>query len=60
VRLRVHFATIFRHRLFPVFDTRVIFEHANEFGKRVAFAKTKQSRQVDRLIDSLPEPPVGP
>jgi predicted HicB family RNase H-like nuclease len=27
---------------------------------RVAFAKTKESRQVDRLIDSLPEPPVGP
>lgn len=27
---------------------------------RVAFAKTKESRQLDRLIDSLPEPPVGP
>jgi predicted HicB family RNase H-like nuclease len=27
---------------------------------RVAFAKTKESRQVDRLIDSLPEPSVGP
>lgn len=27
---------------------------------RVAFAKTKESRQIDRLIDSLPEPPVGP
>ncbi|HLN27970.1 MAG TPA: toxin-antitoxin system HicB family antitoxin [Gemmataceae bacterium] len=27
---------------------------------RVAFAKTKESRQVDRLIDSLPDPPVGP
>jgi predicted HicB family RNase H-like nuclease len=27
---------------------------------RVASAKTKESRQVDRLIDSLPEPPVGP
>lgn len=27
---------------------------------RVAFAKTKESRQIDRLIDKLPEPPVGP
>jgi predicted HicB family RNase H-like nuclease len=27
---------------------------------RLAFAKTKESRQVDRLIDGLPEPPVGP
>jgi predicted HicB family RNase H-like nuclease len=27
---------------------------------RVAFAKTKESRQVDRFIDSLPEPPLGP
>ncbi len=27
---------------------------------RVAFAKTKESRQIDQLIDSLPEPPVGP
>ena len=27
---------------------------------RAAFAKTKESRQVDRLIDSLPEPPSGP
>jgi hypothetical protein len=27
---------------------------------RMAFAKTKASRQIDRLIDSLPEPPVGP
>jgi len=27
---------------------------------RVAFAKTKESRQIDRLIDSLPEPPAGP
>ena len=27
---------------------------------RVAFAKTKESRQIDRLIDSLPEPPIGP
>jgi predicted HicB family RNase H-like nuclease len=27
---------------------------------RVAFAKTKVSRQIDRLIDSLPEPEVGP
>jgi predicted HicB family RNase H-like nuclease len=27
---------------------------------RVAFAKTKESRQVDRLIDSLPEPLAGP
>ncbi len=27
---------------------------------RVAFAKTVESRQIDDLIDSLPEPPVGP
>ncbi len=27
---------------------------------RLSFAKTKESRQIDQLIDSLPEPPVGP
>jgi len=27
---------------------------------RVAFAKTEESRDIDQLIDSLPEPPVGP
>jgi predicted HicB family RNase H-like nuclease len=27
---------------------------------RVAFAKTKTSQQIDRLIDSLPEPQTGP
>jgi hypothetical protein len=27
---------------------------------RAAFAKTKESRQIDRLIDSLPDPPIGP
>jgi predicted HicB family RNase H-like nuclease len=27
---------------------------------RAAFAKTKESRQIDELIDGLPEPPVGP
>ena len=27
---------------------------------RTAFAKTEESRQIDRLVDSLPEPPVGP
>ncbi len=27
---------------------------------RVAFSKTKESRLVDRLIDSLPDPAVGP
>ncbi|HZU34826.1 MAG TPA: toxin-antitoxin system HicB family antitoxin [Gemmataceae bacterium] len=27
---------------------------------RMAFAKTKESREIDRLLDSLPEPPVGP
>ena len=27
---------------------------------RVAFARTKESRQIDRLIDSLLEPPAGP
>jgi predicted HicB family RNase H-like nuclease len=34
-----------------------LFSTAKE---RVAFAKTKASRNVDRLIESLPEPPVGP
>jgi predicted HicB family RNase H-like nuclease len=27
---------------------------------RVAFAKTAASRQIDELLDSLPEPAVGP
>jgi hypothetical protein len=27
---------------------------------RLAFAKMQESRRVDELIDSLPEPPVGP
>lgn len=27
---------------------------------RLAFAKTEESQQIDRLIDSLPEPAVGP
>jgi predicted HicB family RNase H-like nuclease len=27
---------------------------------RVAFSRTKESRQIDRFIDSLPESPVGP
>jgi predicted HicB family RNase H-like nuclease len=27
---------------------------------RVAFAKTKESREIDQLVDSLPEPPAGP
>jgi hypothetical protein len=27
---------------------------------RAAFAKTEESRQLDELIDGLPEPPVGP
>jgi len=27
---------------------------------RVAFAKTEESRDIDQLIDSLPEPSVGP
>src|SRR5205823_11781057 len=27
---------------------------------RVAFAKSEESRQIDQLIDGLPEPPVGP
>jgi predicted HicB family RNase H-like nuclease len=27
---------------------------------RISFAKTQESRQIDELIDSLPEPPVGP
>jgi hypothetical protein len=34
-----------------------LFPNAKE---RAAFAKTKESRQVDRLIDGLPEPPTGP
>jgi hypothetical protein len=28
--------------------------------ERLAFARTRESRQIDQLIDSLPEPPVGP
>ena len=27
---------------------------------RAAFAQTEESRQLDALIDGLPEPPVGP
>src|SRR5436853_6915979 len=27
---------------------------------RAAFAKTAESQQIDELIDSLPDPPVGP
>ncbi len=27
---------------------------------RATFAKTEEARHIDRLIDSLPEPPVGP
>jgi predicted HicB family RNase H-like nuclease len=27
---------------------------------RQAFAKAKASQEIDRLLDSLPEPPVGP
>lgn len=27
---------------------------------RAAFAKTEESHDLDQLIDSLPEPPVGP
>ena len=27
---------------------------------RIAFSKTEESREIDQLIDSLPEPPVGP
>jgi hypothetical protein len=27
---------------------------------RAAFAKTEASRQLDQVIDGLPEPPVGP
>ena len=27
---------------------------------RMTFAKTKENRQIDRLIDNLPEPLVGP
>ena len=29
-------------------------------AERTAFAKTEASRLIDELIDSLPEPPVGP
>ena len=28
--------------------------------ERLAFAKTEISRRIDELIDSLPEPPIGP
>jgi len=34
-----------------------LFPNAKE---RTAFAKTPQSREIDRLIDGLPDPPVGP
>jgi predicted HicB family RNase H-like nuclease len=34
-----------------------LFSNAKD---RVTFSKTKESRQIDRFIDSLPEPPVGP
>jgi hypothetical protein len=34
-----------------------LFPNAND---RMAFAKTKASKQIDRLVDSLPEPAVGP
>jgi predicted HicB family RNase H-like nuclease len=34
-----------------------LFRNAKD---RVAFAKTKESRQIDQLIDNLPEPPVAP
>ena len=34
-----------------------LFPNARE---RLAFAKTRESRRIDDLIDSLPEPPVGP
>ena len=27
---------------------------------RAAFAKTKESREIDELIDGLPEPPINP
>jgi predicted HicB family RNase H-like nuclease len=27
---------------------------------RAAFARTKERKQIDELIDSLPDPPVGP
>ena len=29
-------------------------------GDRLAFAQTKERLQIDRIIDGLPEPPVGP
>src|SRR5262245_18451611 len=29
-------------------------------GDRVAFARTAESRQLDELLDNLPEPEVGP
>ena len=29
-------------------------------GDRTNFAKTRESREIDRLIDSLPDPPTGP
>ncbi len=34
-----------------------LFATAND---RAAFAKSPESREIDRLIDSLPEPPVRP
>jgi hypothetical protein len=29
-------------------------------GERLAFGKTAESRQIDELLDGLPEPAVGP
>jgi predicted HicB family RNase H-like nuclease len=44
-----------------------IYGHCGPFTRlfpsakdRVAFAKTAESRQIDELLDSLPEPAVGP
>jgi hypothetical protein len=28
--------------------------------ERAAFAKSEECREIDRLVDSLPDPPVGP
>ena len=38
-------------------NLRSLFPNAKD---RAAFAKTKESRQIDQCIDSLPEPPVQP
>ena len=39
---------------------RTVRTPVSECQGPAAFARTKESRQVDRLIDSLPQPPASP